>query len=398
MSWVESVSLVVLLAWVALSSSEVRRWPKAMRLPTSSSTVRERSVVAIVPARDEAVVLAQTLPALLGQGESLAAIVLVDDASSDGTAELAREIGRARHPDLLRVVEASPTPSGWVGKLHALACGMEVVGRDFDESVEWVLFTDADIAHRRGSVDSLMARALGLDGGRRYDVVSVMARLEAESFWERLLIPPFVYFFQLLYPFRLVADPSSRVAATAGGCVLVRRSSLRRAGGLESIRGALIDDVALGKRLKSSGERLWLGLDVGIRSVRPYRSLSAIWQMVARSAFVQLGFRWSLVLCVVVSMAVFLVAPAAIAITVTTVAAGGGRIEPSIARAGLWSAATWGLQTLSLWPSVRHQGAPRVFSTTLPLAAALYALMTISSGLHHLRHQGVRWKGRTYGG
>ncbi len=198
-----------------------------------------------------------------------------------------------------------------------------------------------------------------------------------------------MFFFQLLYPFRQVRDPGSRVAAAAGGCVLVKRGVLETAGGVGAIRGAVIDDVALGQAVKRAGGRLWLGFDPEIVSVRPYRSLGDLWSMVRRSAFVQLGYRWSLLVLVLVGLVLLIVSPPFV--LVAALAAG---FSPWAA----WAAGlAWGLQAALLWPYVRHHRVPRVFAFTLPFASLLYGLMTWTSALDHFRGRGSRWKGRSYG-
>lgn len=398
MLFVEATALAVLLAWFVLVTQPARRWPGVLPLERpaaagSGLAAGEGRAVALVPARNEAEMLPTTLPTLLRQCPPLAAVVLIDDGSSDGTAETARRtastVGAA---DRLCIVTAEPTPPDWSGKLHALDCGRRQIDATWGEGVEWILVTDADIAHREGSVVALLELARRND----LDLVSVMARLRAETFWERLLVPPFVYFFHLLYPFRHVSSRRSRVAAAAGGCMLIRREALERAGGFAAIRSALIDDVALARAVERAGGRLWLGLDAGVRSVRAYGGLGSLWRMVERSAFVQLGHRWSLLVATLTAIGVGLVGPAAVAVAVGLASASGAEVPAALGRTAVWSGAGWGLQTLSVLPFVRHHGVPVVFAAALPLAALLYAAMTLSSALRHLAGRGVAWKGRTY--
>lgn len=387
MAPLEILAFVVLLAWIGLHLDRRRAWPSEMTLPVTTEPPREGwpTVAALVPARDEAAVLPETLPALLAQEGPPLEVLLLDDGSHDGTAEVARELAAASgRPERLRVLAPGPVPSGWSGKVHALACGVESLG---ERAPEWLLFTDADIRHRPGSVAALVARA----AAGPYDLVSVMARLNVSSFWEKLLIPPFVFFFQLLYPFRRAADPRSRVAAAAGGCVLVRRTTLAAAGGLEAIRGAVIDDVSLARRVKDSGGRLWLGLDPGIVSVRPYHGLGEIWRMVARSAFVSLGLRYDLLVLVLLWIAIFLVSPPFL----LAASLAGDTLNDG--RAALWAVIAWLLGAAALLPAVRHHRAASAWALALPFASALYGLMTLDSALSHLRGHGARWKGRSYG-
>ena len=323
-----------------------------------------------------------TLPSLLNQDFGRYEVVVADDGSSDGTAELAMGLAEETGGSVA-VVICAPKPTGWAGKVHAQQCGLDaILGRG--AVPEWTLLSDADIRHPDDSLSSLIAQAQR--GG--YDMVSVMARLHAGSFWERLLIPPFVFFFNLLYPFRSVRHRSSEVAAAAGGCVLVRTAALVEAGGFAAIQGELIDDVALARLLKSHHRQLWLGFDPQIESVRPYRSLAELWDMVARSAFVQLGYRYWLVPPVALGLAIFFVGPPVLAL------AGFAAHSAIIV---LLSLAAWLLQAFHLYPYGRHHRVPAVYSFLLPLASAFYAAMTVSSAWRHLLRQGSRWKERDYG-
>ncbi|MGQ0779099.1 MAG: glycosyltransferase [Pseudonocardiales bacterium] len=287
MSPLGRLATVSAAAWAYLLVGHGGFWLTSTRLPADPpEPACWPSVGVVVPARDEAAVLAETLPTLLTQdylGEL--AVWLVDDDSSDGTAELARALadqtgGRVSLTEL----RAPPPPPGWTGKLNALQRGVAAAGA---AGVELLLFTDADIGHHPASVRRLVAAALADDR----DLVSLMALLGTQTGWERTLVPSFVYFFAQLYPFPRVARPGGWTAAAAGGCMLLRRSALERAGGLRSIRGELIDDVALGRLLKRSGARTWLGFTGDppeVRSVRPYPRLADLWNMVTRSAYTQL--------------------------------------------------------------------------------------------------------------
>lgn len=393
----EIVALVGLGFWVLLFVEGSRLWPGDCRLAAGGGSWEGTAprLVAVVPAREEAEVLPRTLPALLGQDLPGFRVVLVDDGSRDGTAEVARQVARETGAiGRLQVIQAPPAPPGWSGKVHALARGVEAAVADsLGEEPEWLLFTDADIHHRPGSVRDLLAQAR--EGP--YDLVSVMARLRAKTFWEWLLIPPFVFFFNLLYPFRRVNDPRSRVAAAAGGCLLLRREALERAGGFPAIRGTWIDDVALAQRVKAAAGRIWLGLDPGIVSVREYPGLRDLWRMVARSAFAELRFRYDLLLAVLAASAVLLVAPPFLLLAGLAGAVQGSAslMNPSF-RILLWAAATWGLQSAALLPWARHHRVPTLYALTLPFASLLYALMTAGSAWDHLRGRGPAWKGRRY--
>ena len=346
-------------------------------------------VAVLVPARDEATMLPLTLPPLLAQQYPDYEVLLIDDGSTDGTVAVAARFASGR----LRIVSAGDKPEGWAGKMHALQRGVETVfSGDAGSPPAWILLTDADIRHPPSSIASLVAKAQR--GG--YDLVSVMARLSTAGAWERLLIPPFVYFFHLLYPFRAVSLRSSQMAAAAGGCVLVRAQALLHAGGFAAIRGALIDDVALARLLKGRRRRLWLGLDPEIESVRRY-DFRDLWRMVARSAFVQLGYRYWSVPLVMLGLGFFFAGPS-IVVPTSVVALLLGVRGPAVWAALAFGAAAMLLETLAILPWVRHHRIPRpiAWSLTFPLAALLYGAMTVGSAWDHLRGRGSAWKGRGY--
>jgi len=400
--------------WVYLLAGHGGYWRTDQRLPAVagrhpsqhlSQSLSWPSVVAVVPARDEAAVLAATLPTLFGQDYPGAFdVVLVDDESSDGTSRVAAALGHAAgwadpaDPDLadpadrprgrLRIVPGAPTPAGWAGKVWAMAQGLQAAG-----DADYVLFTDADIAYRP---DSLAALVRSAEADHRV-LVSQMVLLRAETGWERLLVPAFVYFFAQLYPFRRVNRPGARSAAAAGGCMLVRLRELSAAGGLERIRGALIDDVALGHLIKAARPpgRCWLGLTTDITSIRPYRRLPDLWDMVARSAYTQLRYSPAALAGTVVGLAwIYLLPPAAAIAGLLGIAAGGGGGFGWVAVAGL---ASWALMTISYVPMLRLYGLSPLRAPGLPVIAALYAAMTVDSARRHYRGRGGEWKGRIAG-
>jgi hopene-associated glycosyltransferase HpnB len=337
----------------------------------------------VVPARDEAEVLPHSLPGLLAQKyPGRARVILVDDHSGDGTAETARRLAEAGGLPLT-VTTPPPLPSGWTGKLWAVRHGVELAGE-----TELLFLTDADIAHGPGVLAALVAGA----EARRLDLVSQMARLRTETAWERLIVPAFVYFFAQLYPFRWSNRPGSRTAAAAGGCSLVRRDALERAGGVAAIRGAVIDDVSLARAVKGSGGRTWLGLaerdpELTVRSVRPYVGLGPLWRMVSRSAYAQLRHSPALLLGTVLGLAlIYLVPPVATVVGLAT-----GRLPVLLA-----GAAAWLLMTGTYLPMTRYYGRPAPAALLLPFTALLYLLMTVDSAVQHYRGRGAAWKGRTY--
>jgi hopene-associated glycosyltransferase HpnB len=328
----------------------------------------------VVPARDEAAVLPESLPTLVRQVYPGAVrVILVDDNSTDGTRQLVAD----RWP-AVTVVDPGEPPPGWAGKLWALTAGIAEAG-----DVDYLLLTDADIAHRPDSLASLVRAA----EEHRLDLVSQMARLRVRSAWERLVVPAFVYFFALLYPFRWSNRPGTRTAAAAGGCGLVRRAALERAGGLARIRGAVIDDVALARVLKRSGARTFLGLADRVDSIRPYPDLSTLWRMVSRSAYAQLRHSAALLAGTVLGLAlIFLVPLVSIVVGAVT-----GDVPALVL-----GAATWLLMAGTYLPMLRYYGQPWPAAFALPFTATLYLAMTVDSAVQHYRGRGAAWKGRTY--
>jgi hopene-associated glycosyltransferase HpnB len=303
-------------------------------------------------------------------------VILVDDGSTDGTAALAERLG-AEHPGLpLTVTAPGPAPPGWTGKLWAVRHGVAEAG-----APDLLLLTDADIAHGPGALATLVASADELD------LLSQMAVLRTETIWERLIVPAFVYFFAMLYPFRWANRPGARTAAAAGGCCLLRREALARAGGVAAIRTALIDDVALARAVKRAGGRIWLGLAEEVRSVRPYPTLRSLWQMVSRSAYAQLRYSPPVLAATVLGLALVFLAPPA------TTVAGVVTADPVTLLAG---AASWLLMAATYTPMLRHHGQPPAAAPLLPGTALLYLLMTVDSAIQHWRGRGARWKGRSY--
>jgi hopene-associated glycosyltransferase HpnB len=341
-------------------------------------------VVAILPARNEAAHVEEALRSLLIQdypGEL--AVVLVDDHSEDATGAIGRRlaVGQARR---LEVVGASPLPPGWSGKLWAVAEGLRHAARSWPK-VAYVLLTDADIAHHPGNLARLVAKA----EAERLDLTSLMVRLRCESFWEDLLIPPFVFFFQKLYPFPAVNAPDRPTAAAAGGCMLVRRRALEGAGGVEAIRAELIDDVALARVIKSmpGGGRIWLGLTETTTSLRRYDHLADIWAMVARSADTQLRHSLPRLAGTLLGMGVtYLMPPLGFC-------AGILQGDPLLAALAL---AAWIAMALAYRPTAKLYRLATPWLPTLPLAAMLYAGMTLDSAIRYRRGAGGRWKGRVF--
>jgi hopene-associated glycosyltransferase HpnB len=362
------LAAVTALTWAVLIFARGRFWQSGPVLPAGRPSA-PREVAVVVPARDEAEVIAHSLRSLLAQDYAPFRIVLVDDASADGTGAIARRLGDPR----LSVLNGTPPPAGWSGKLWAVAQGVTAAG-----SPEFLLLTDADIVHAPGHLAALVAKA----EQDRLDLVSEMVRLRCTSLAERALVPAFVYFFQLLYPFAWVNEPRRRTAAAAGGTMLVRRSALARVGGVGAIRGALIDDIALARAVKREG-RIWLGHSALAHSLREYPRFRDIWNMIARSAFVQLRCSWLLLGVTTLGLALTLLAPPFAAVYGRGAARGLG-------------IAAWIAESASYVPSLRRCGASVLWAPLLPLIALFYMAATIGSALRHQFGAGVVWKSRAY--
>ena len=398
--WVgAALSLLAVGAWLVLLLARGGFWRTDVRLPASNladQPTQWPALAIVVPARNESEVLPHTLPALLAQDyPGPLAVYLVDDESDDATADIAYKtavgVGAS---DRLMVIRSGPRPAGWMGKTWALHNGVNAA---LAGDPDLLLLTDADIRHPAGSARDLVAAAMRHD----FDLVSQMALLRVGSLWDRLLIPAFVMFFGMVYPFRWSNDPRNRTAAAAGGCLLVRANALARGGGIEAIAGAVIDDCALARRIKDHGRpdggRTWLGLSREIRSVRRYRGLQDIWSMVTRSAYAQLDFSIRRLAGTLIGLLlVFVWPPVATVLGAVTLAAGA-----AAAPAGLLLAAglaAWALMAASLVPMLRWYRTPIVVALALPITAALYTLMTIDSARLDRSGRGGRWRGRRVGG
>lgn len=380
------LALLSLVAWLFLCFCHGRFWLTGERLDEGApDPERWPDVVAVVPARDEAEYVERSIGSLLRQDyPGRLAVVLVDDESRDGTAERARAV-----PDplaRLTVCATPPRPSGWVGKMWAVYAGVEEAART-EPHATYVLLTDADVEHSPRNLARLVRHA----ESRRLDLTSLMVRLDASAGWARLLIPAFVYFFAQLYPFPRVNDPRARTAGAAGGCVLVRRNALARIGGIEALRGEIIDDCALGRAVKRGGP-IWLGHTESENSIRPYEGLDEIWAMVARSAYTQLGYRPLFAAGTVLGLALLFVVPV-LSLVLGVVQGSAG---PALLGLGAWAtmAATF-LPTVHLY----HQGpAAAALAWALPVAGTLYGAMTLDSAWRHHTGRGAEWKGRVGAG
>ncbi|MFQ5937463.1 MAG: glycosyltransferase [Acidiferrobacterales bacterium] len=371
------------MGWIYLALPAALIWLAILLLPWGPARVREvldahadappdtelSDVTVLIPARNEAASIATTLQALNGQGHGLK-IVLVDDESTDATIEVARRT--ARHE--LRVITGRPLPTGWAGKLWALEQGRAQLDRPL------TLLLDADIKLGAGMLVALRNK-LQRDG---YQFVSVMAALRMRNFWEKLLLPAFVFFFRLLYPFRLSNNPRHpHVAAAAGGCVLLETRLITDIGGFEALRGALIDDCTLARRVKAVGAKTWIGLTHSARSVRAYEGFSAIWDMVARSAFTQLHYSAAALFACTLILIVAYWLPVA------------GLLFPSVWAQYIAALALAAMIT-SYLPTLRFYGLAGTWALAMPVIGTLYLAVTWSSALRYWRGQRSHWKGRIY--
>lgn len=357
--------MLAMLAWLYLTALHGRFWQSGpmLRPATPSSWP---AVAIVVPARDEAETIAASIGSLLAQDYAGPfRVVLIDDGSADATSAIARALPGSAS---LRVIGGATRPPGWAGKLWAVHQGVSQT----DE--ELILLTDADIVHDPAHLSSMVAKLLD----SRVDMVSEMVQLRCETLFERMLIPAFVYFFQLLYPFAWVNNGQRATAAAAGGSVLLRRRALDRIGGIASMSSALIDDVTLATRVKRGG-RIWLGHSTLARSIRRYPEPRDIWRMIARSAYTQLKLSPMLLIASTFGMALlFIVPPVSAAMGVSM----GGF--------------AWTIMAVTFWPTLRRMKQSPFWAPFLPFIAVFYMAATIGSAWAHHFGGGVVWKSRAY--
>jgi hopene-associated glycosyltransferase HpnB len=371
-----AVAAIALAVWLYLVFARGAFWRCSERddgIQARPPAVWPR-LAAVVPARNEADHIADSIRSLLGQDYRGAwTVILVDDDSDDGTAATARRTaqGDAR----LQVVTSRGLPAGWTGKLWALKQGI-AAATALRESPDYLLLTDADIVHAPDSVSRLVVLAQSKD----LVLASLMVKLRCESFAERAAIPAFVFFFQMLYPFSCVNRPDSTIAAAAGGCMLVRADALREVGGIEVIRDALIDDCALARALKAHGP-IWLGLTERVRSVRPYREFADIRRMVARSAYAQLRYSPLLLLGTIAGMTLAYLVPPFMAFF-------GSGVTRMV------GIAAWALMAVAFQPTLRWYRLSPLWGIALPAIALQYMIFTLDSAYQYVRGRGGSWKGR----
>jgi len=378
MTWNTALGVIALTIWLYLLFARGGFWRANHRdgAVIGGEPGHWPSVVAVIPARDEADVIRQSLETLLRQDyPGSFRIVLVDDGSSDGTsvraAEAIRAVGSHHRVDILR---GSALPPGWTGKLWALQQGIAFGTQS--ERPDFLLLTDADIGHAADGVRSLVVRAEQED----FVLVSLMAELSCATWAERFLIPAFVFFFQMLYPFSWVARKERSTAAAAGGCMLIRRETLEGAGGIGAIRSEIIDDCALARCLKKRG-KIWLGLTRRARSLRPYGSFTEIGRMISRSAYAQLRYAPLLLAATVLGMLLVYIVPPVLAVF----SAGNARW------AGLCA---WLVMAGAFQPILRFYRVSPLWGFALPAIGAAYTMFVLNSAFQFWRGKGGMWKGR----
>jgi hopene-associated glycosyltransferase HpnB len=372
----EALAILCVLVWLYLIAGRGAFWLGRVRdagvQPPEPRTWP--GVVAVVPARNESEHIAASAQSLLQQDyPGPFSIVIVDDDSSDGTAAAAAHAAEAVPQRQMTVVTAKGPPPGWTGKLWALKQGIDAAERSHPD---YLLLTDADIVHARDTLAWIVKQSVA----GRFVLTSLMAKLRCESLVERSHVPAFIYFFQMLFPFAWVCRAQSSVAAAAGGCMLIRSDALAMAGGIASIRSALIDDCSLAARLKKIGP-IWLGLTDRVRSIRPYDTLSDVKKMISRSAYAQLRYSPLLLAATAASMTLTFIVPPLLAIF----ASGLPRFLGLVA---------WVAMALSYVPTLRFYRLSPLWSIALPGTASLYLYYTLNSAYQYLRGRGGQWKGR----
>lgn len=376
-SYLAIVAIVALAVWVYLVTARGRFWLGWARDGAKTDSLPSwPSVAAVIPARNESACIGETIGSLMRQDyPGRLRIFLVDDNSDDRTAEVARSAASAARDNyLLTVVTGRTVPPGWTGKLWAVKQGIEAA--EADGSFDYLLLIDADIVHAPDSVRWLVGQA----ESRHLALTSFMAKLRCTSLAERSHVPAFIFFFQMLFPFAWVNRADRATAAAAGGCMLVRASNLRQAGGVDGIRGSLIDDCALARTMKAFGP-IWLGLTDRVHSIRPYQNWRDVRDMISRSAYAQLGYSPLLLVGTIAGLGLTFLAPPLLALFADGLAQVIGIV-------------TWALMALAFQPTLRFYRLSPLWGIALPVIALLYMLYTLDSAYQYWAGRGGSWKGR----
>lgn len=383
---ISALAVLALFAWVYLTWMRAGFWKADIWLdpePPTSAPITS-SVAVVIPARDEAETIITTLASLTSQSFSGALrVFVVDDQSTDETGSIARAGSTPEVP--VTVIDGTDLPGGWSGKVWAMSQGVAAASASA-EAPEYILLTDADIEYAPGVLDKMVRKA----DAHSLTFVSLMARLDARGLWGHLLVPAFIYFFQLIYPFSKANTRYDRLAAAAGGCFLVRRDALEAAGGLAAIKSDIIDDCALADALKQArpAQDTLTALTHEVHSRRDNRTLESIWNMVARTAFTQLKYSWLMLAGALLGLVLTFLVPVWGLLAWIFFGAGG--------LAGVASLAALALMTRTYWPTIRMYGLSPLWAMSLPAAAIIYAGATTASAIRHAQGSGARWKGRSY--
>jgi hopene-associated glycosyltransferase HpnB len=367
---------IPVIIWLFLLFGRGGFWRIKPHLTSRDAALDTLRIAVVIPARNEAGVLGRTLGSLLAQSfEGDLKIFLVDDASTDGTSEIARSTAKhLQKTEQLTVITGRSLPQGWTGKVWALSQGLE---QALLIKPDYIFLTDADIEHEPSSLERLAAQAQA----ESIDLASFMVKLRTETTAERAFIPAFVFFFLMLYPPRWVAKPKYKTAGAAGGAILIRPQALERAGGIQAIRGEIIDDCALARIVKRSGGRIWLGLAENARSIRGYGGVREIDQMIARTAFNQLGHSAFLLLVTIVGLLITYILPLLFAMFSKGFTAALGTMA-------------WFMMSVAFLPMVRFYRQNPLWAAALPGIAAFYSFATVHSAFKYWSGRGGEWKGR----
>ena len=379
------IAFAAFIVWGWLTLLQGRFWRASERLTDAPDPDAWPEIVAVIPARNEAETIGEAVRAhMAADYPGRFRVIVCDDGSTDGTADIARAAAAGREGKI-ELVSVPELPAGWTGKLWAVECGLNRA-REIAPDAKYVLLTDADIALSRDTLSRLVAKA---EAGN-LALTSLMAKLDSRGPWASFLIPAFIFFFQKLYPFPSVNDVDDNLAAAAGGCMLARRDAIDAIGGLKAIKGELIDDCAFARAVKNltPSTRIWIGLagDEAV-SLRDNRELSSIWNMVARTAYAQLGYSPLLLAGVIAGMTLIYLAAPLIILTIIW--------HWNIA-AVFYALTACSLMAYTYWPTLRLYDRAPWEAALLPAAGALYTAMTVSSAIRHWRGEGGQWKGRTY--